>query len=182
MPKLPAILEKALHAAKIDPTSASLRGNVLTCADGSTYFARTSHNITQITGEVESLRALATTCPEVVPAVYAFEIDLDRKEAGMVSQYFDFSSSSIRPARGDRNCQRELARRVARLHTAPPAVTAGDHAVFGFHVPTHCGVTEQDNSWEDSWEVFYRDRRLGDLVGRIGDQDINRVWAEIRDK
>jgi protein-ribulosamine 3-kinase len=33
-------------------------------------------------------------------------------------------------------------------------------------MPTHCGLTEQDNRWTDEWLEFYRDRRLGSLLAR----------------
>ena len=53
---------------------------------------------------------------------------------------------------------------------------------YGFGVPTHCGVSELDNTWEESWEVFYRDRRLGDVIGKIEDSEINQEWAKMKDK
>lgn len=175
---MPPILIRALRAAKIDPATVTQRGNVLTADDGSTYFARTSRDIKQITGEVESLRALGRACPELVPKQFAFEVDDEAGEGAMVSQYFDLVGGS---SRGD--TQRELARRVAKLHTVSKDEGREGHGGrYGFHVPTHCGVTEQDNTWEDSWEVFFRDRRLGDLVRRIGDDKLIDAWEEMKKK
>jgi protein-ribulosamine 3-kinase len=68
------------------------------------------------------------------------------------------------------------------MHTRPPEGTPGYTGEYGFAVPTHCGVTEQDNTWEDSWEVFYRDRRLGDLVKRIGDGQISKEWDRLKQR
>jgi protein-ribulosamine 3-kinase len=175
MAEIPQILKKALQSAGIDPTTVTVRGNVITSADGSTYFARTSRDTKQITGEIESLKALAKTGHDLVPKIYAFEVDEKREEAAMISQYFDLGGG-----RSIRESQQELARRVAKLHTT----LEGDmpEGRYGFRVPTHCGVTEQDNTWEDDWEVFFRDRRLGDLVKRIGDDKINNTFEELKIK
>lgn len=62
----------------------------------------------------------------------------------------------------------------------PPEGTEGYEGKYGFPVPTHCGATEQDNTWEESWEVFWRDRRLGNLVNRIGDKEINALWEDMK--
>lgn len=64
----------------------------------------------------------------------------------------------------------------------PPEGTEGYEGKYGFPVPTHCGATEQDNTWEESWEVFWRDRRLGNLVNRIGDKEINALWEDMKRK
>lgn len=169
------ILTKALEAARIDPATSTLRGNILTSSDGTTYFARTSQDIKQIAGEVESLRALAVSCPEVVPEVYAFEVE--GGEAAMISQYFDLKGGSTN---GD--TQKELARRVAKPHTQPQDTSSGTGGKYGFHFPTHCGVTEQDNTWEEEWEDFFRNRRLGNLVKRIGNSEISQEWERLKEK
>lgn len=172
-----SVLSVAFQAAGLDLSALTAAGNIYTSADGSRYFARTSSDVKQITGEVESLRALARACPEVMPRMYAFEIDPKGREAAMVSQYFDLKSGS---SRGD--TQRELARRIAKLHTPTTGPDGDTVEKYGFHVPTHCGVTEQDNTWEEEWEVFYRDRRLGDLVRRIGDKQVDQAWKQMKDK
>lgn len=177
MPDLRPILMQAIKSANIDPATSTLKGNLLSTPTGQTYFVRTSTDIPQITGEFRSLRALAQTCPEVVPEVYAFEVDSQWTEAAMVSQYYDLSGGS---SRGD--TQRELARRIAKLHTVPPEASEGYTGKYGFEVPTFCGVTEQDNTWEEDWETFYRDRRLGDLVRRIGDKQIKQAWGSLQEK
>lgn len=49
-------------------------------------------------------------------------------------------------------------------------------------MPTHCGATEQDNTWDDDWGRFFADRRLGDLVNRLGDPTITKEWERLREK
>lgn len=60
-----------------------------------------------------------------------------------------------------------------------------DHAYtgkFGFGIPTHCGATEQDNTWDGDWGRFFADRRLGDLVRRLGDPTITKEWEKLKEK
>lgn len=71
---------------------------------------------------------------------------------------------------------------MAEMHKVPAEGTPGYTGKFGFEKATHCGVTEQDNRWEDDWRVFYEKRRLGDLVKRIGDSEISKAWEELRAK
>ncbi|KAJ9120202.1 hypothetical protein QFC22_003102 [Naganishia vaughanmartiniae] len=114
--------------------------------------------------------------PELVPKLYGFGYDgPDHRHACMITQWFEMHGSWR-----DNNHQRELGRKLAHMHTYKEE--AGHGGRFGFGVPTHCGVTEQDNTWEDSWEVFFRDRRLGDLVQRIGDKAISQSWEKMKAK
>ncbi len=96
--------------------------------------------------------------------------DPDFEEVGMISQWFDLGRL---PSEG----QRELGRKLAIMHSAQR-----DGERYGFERPTHCGVTQLDNSWEDSWEVFFRDRRLGDLVSRLDNHEISMVWEQMKRK
>lgn len=125
-------------------------------------------------GEVASLLAMSKTSTGLVPEVLGFEVSPDGKEATMVTQWFDLSS-----ARGG-HTQRGLGSKLAQMHMPPPEGTEGYEGKYGFPVPTHCGATEQDNTWEESWEVFWRDRRLGNLVNRIGDKEINALWEDMK--
>lgn len=49
-------------------------------------------------------------------------------------------------------------------------------------MPTHCGATQQDNTWEADWATFFRERRLGDLVRRLGDGQITAAWERLSAK
>jgi protein-ribulosamine 3-kinase len=133
------------------------------------FFVKTGRNVAQMRGEAESLKAIANIAPDLVPRVIGFEVDESGKEAGMVSRYFDLSSFR------SSGTQTELAKKVAEMHTPPAGVER-----YGFEVPTHCGMTEQDNTWEEGWMVFFRDRRLGDLVRRIDDAEITSAWEKMK--
>ena len=38
---------------------------------------------------------------------------------------------------------------------------------FGFHNNNYCGLTIQDNSWQESWPKFFAEQRIGALVRKI---------------
>ena len=58
-----------------------------------------------------------------------------------------------------------LAAKLAKMHTTPAPVPEGfDKPMFGFPVPTCCGATEQDNSWDESWADFYANNRLRSVL------------------
>ncbi|KAK8849398.1 hypothetical protein IAR55_004730 [Kwoniella newhampshirensis] len=159
-------------------SSTSSRGGIVTHIPTSQkYFTKHQSDVVQMLGEISGLRAMALTCPSIVPSILGFEISSNKKEAGMVTQYFQL----ISPPRG-RSISGELGRKLAEMHRPPPEASEGYTGRYGFGVKTHCGVTEQDNTWEESWEVFFRDRRLGDLVKRIGDSQITKVWEEMKQK
>jgi protein-ribulosamine 3-kinase len=122
---------------------------------------------------------MALTAPTLVPRLIGLEISEDGGEAGMVSEYFDLSSAR------SPEIQKQLGRKLAEMHRVPLPEDGGREGYtgkFGFDVPTFCGVTEQDNRWEEDWGVFFRDRRLGDMVRRIDDKDISKVWEGMKEK
>ncbi|ORY35032.1 Fructosamine/Ketosamine-3-kinase [Naematelia encephala] len=177
MPGLHPLTLSIFKSAGIDASVLTpSRGFVSDPSTGEKYFCKTGSNVAQMRGETESLRAMALTAPSLVPRVVGFEVNGLDREAGMVSQYFDFSSSRSADA------QKALGQKLAEMHRPPKGNTGEYNGKYGFGVPTHCGVTEQDNTWEENWEVFYRDRRLGDLVRRIGDGQINQEWERMKDK
>jgi protein-ribulosamine 3-kinase len=76
-----------------------------------------------------------------------------------------------------------LAQRLAaEMHDPDSTNARSPKGMYGFHVPTHCGETEQDNQFESDWMVFYRDRRIGDLIERIGDDEISRLGKNLCEK
>lgn len=145
----------------------------------STLFTKVAKgkDVPQLIGEAEGLRAMGSAAPELVPKLYSFGYDdpSSRKEAYMISQWFEMAGSWRNPEH-----QKELGRKLAEMHRYRSDAGHGDR--FGFMVPTHCGPTEQDNTWEDRWDVFYRDRRLGDLVRRIGDPAISQSWEKMKER
>lgn len=74
--------------------------------------------------------------------------------------------------------QSRLAEMVAQMHLAP----APNGQRFGFAVPTCCGATQQDNSEEDSWAEFFSKRRIGDLVERIEDPELDKLGKEVQQR
>lgn len=74
--------------------------------------------------------------------------------------------------------QRRLAELVAEMHLAP----APDGQRYGFPIPTCCGATVQDNTGERAWADFFGQRRIGDLVARISDAELNKLGAEVQQR
>ncbi|ORX38044.1 Fructosamine/Ketosamine-3-kinase [Kockovaella imperatae] len=128
-------------------------------------------------GEAASLKAMSATAPEsLIPRLYGYAESADGNECAMVTQYFD-----LQPLHGG-SYQRELGRKLAEMHRLPPKDTEGYTGRYGFEVPTFCGVTQQDNTWEGDWKTFWRDRRLGDMIRRIEDTDLAKAWDGLLDK
>ncbi|WRT69381.1 uncharacterized protein IL334_006365 [Kwoniella shivajii] len=178
----------SIPLSELQPSSS--RGVYLHTPTSRKYFTKVQSDVKQMRGEIEGLRAMGITSPGLVPKVIGFEIASDNKESGMVTQYFDLGSSP-----SGSKLQRELGEKLAKMHNPPSTSSASDipaeeagmggggyNGKYGFGCDTHCGVTKQDNKWEGSWEVFFRDRRLGDLVKRIGDSSINKEWELMKDK
>lgn len=74
--------------------------------------------------------------------------------------------------------QKILGRKLGEMHkaAAPPG------QAFGFDVPTFCGETEQDNRACDTWEEFWRERRIRDLIDRIGDPQLSKIGQRVCDE
>ncbi|WWC95253.1 hypothetical protein V866_002112 [Kwoniella sp. B9012] len=164
------------HCIPLSELESSSRGIYIHKPSEKMYFTKTQSDIPQMTGEIEGLKAMARTTPGLglVPEVIGFEVDEKQNQCAMVTQYFKLGSSS-------RNIQRELGEGLAKMHSVPKD-REGYEGKFGFGVRTHCGATEQDNTYTESWEEFYRDRRLGDLVKRIGDDTISKEWERMKDR
>ncbi|KAL7276042.1 hypothetical protein RUND412_000986 [Rhizina undulata] len=105
-------------------------------------------------GEYESLNAIHDAVPSLSPKAYAHGALEDAQGHYLVTDFIDFSANL-----GSSETPKEsLAQKLARMHTTPaPEEYAGK---FGFPVPTCCGATVQDNTWESSWPAFYGKRRL----------------------
>ncbi|POY72096.1 hypothetical protein BMF94_4903 [Rhodotorula taiwanensis] len=63
------------------------------------------------------------------------------------------------------------------MHLAPTP-----SADFGFPIPTNCGVTVQDNTTESDWATFWSKRRLGNMLDRIGDNELKRIGREVQQR
>ncbi|GHJ83892.1 hypothetical protein NliqN6_0294 [Naganishia liquefaciens] len=178
MPTIPSIilehLPSSIKVSDLKSRSGSLLFHEPTQTTLFTKVAR-GKDVPQLIGEAEGLQAMGSAAPALVPKIYSFGYDdpQSRKEAYMISQWFEMAGSCR-----DAQHQRELGRKLAEMHRYRPEADHKDR--FGFGVPTHCGVTEQDNTWEESWNVFYRDRRLADLVRSIGDPAISQSWEKLK--
>ncbi|KAE8227421.1 hypothetical protein CF319_g117 [Tilletia indica] len=147
---------------------------------GKLLFGKVAAPEAQVLGEAASLRALRKACEQaslndeecIVPRVYGSGT---ADKEGRVRQGY-LITDYLTLARGlDSSGQAKLGRRLAQLHSASPPERR-----YGFQVPTHCGVTEQDNTFESDWRTFWERRRIGDLVERIGDQRLSALQEEMQ--
>lgn len=177
--EIPAIILKHLPTS-LSPSDLTVRSRSLLYHEPTqtTIFTKiaTGKDVPQLIGEAEGLKAMGEAAPDLVPKLFGYGYDNhNHNEACMISQWFEMRGSWRDPAH-----QRELGRKLAQMHRFIP--DAGHDGRFGFPVATHCGVTKQDNTWEEEWEVFYGERRLGDLVRRIGDRTITQSWERMKRK
>ncbi|KAI0964055.1 hypothetical protein AcW1_000966 [Taiwanofungus camphoratus] len=119
----------------------------------------------QYVGEAESLADMHVAAPGLAPRLVACGvIDKDSAERDSdVGRPFFLSEHRDMGALSDA-AARVLGRRLAtELHAHKS--TQG----FGFHVPTYCGATRQENGWYDSWEACY-DALVGGLLSKLDKQ------------
>ena len=152
MSAVPKILLK--HLNKLEPDARfTFSPPRLKSSSGVSYYAKigAASEHAQYTAEVESLKALDTAAPGLVPAVLASGSstqDGEESKAGtglpyFLSEYKDLGSLSSASAS-------ILGRRLAQeVHSYKG--TNG----FGFHVPTYCGPTRMENGWYSSWDKCY---------------------------
>lgn len=167
----------------------------------------TPKDIAQARGEAEGLHYIRLTS-RIAPELYRFQStpstpDTDGSSSGEAKKVLIESEYLNLGGRMDEAGQRALARELAAMHrpldqkelelevrrrkeVGLPGLKDEDQerigVMYGFPVPTHCGATEQDNTWEKNWARFYRDRRLGDLVRRLGDVSVQKEWDGMQDK
>ncbi|PWY98188.1 hypothetical protein BCV70DRAFT_233135 [Testicularia cyperi] len=151
---------------------------------GHQLFAKLTTPAEQVLGEGESLKAMRaafltsgqTGTESLVPHVHACGEEADGRRAYLVTDWLELSP------RIDRGAQRLLGKRLAYMHKNG----TNKEGKFGFHVPTHCGATKQDNTWTASWTEFWGNRRIGDLVRRISasrkDSELEQLEEQLRTK
>ncbi|PWN28602.1 Ketosamine-3-kinase [Jaminaea rosea] len=116
----------------------------------------------------------------IVPRVHAWGQEEDSKRrAYLVTDYIERGGS------GSTAVQRTLGTKLAQMHKAGVDTLQRDQEVkgkgHGFPVPTHCGATEMDNTWEEDWPTFFAERRIGDIVKRIGDSGLTELEQQLRE-
>lgn len=139
-------------------------GSSLRSSTGQRYFAKLgkTSDKDQYVGEAESLKAIELAAPGLAPKLIdCGVIDSDTKECDsdvgrpyFLSEYRDIGSLSPAAAK-------VLGKRLAtELHAykSPEG--------FGFHVPTYCGVTRQDNGWYETWPECF-DALVGGLADKL---------------
>ncbi|WVQ75264.1 hypothetical protein IAR50_004877 [Cryptococcus sp. DSM 104548] len=179
MPQINSTIEKIFRSAGIPASdlSPASTGIVTQTSTGKQFFTKTQSDVAQMKGEIAGLRAMAATSHGLVPEVIGFEIEGGK--SSMVTQWFDLSS-----ARGG-HTQRGLGKKIAEMHSTPPEdkwSEIGYTGKYGFGIPTHCGASEQNNSWTEDWEAFWRDQRLGFLVNKIGDKQLSSLFEQLKAK
>jgi len=104
--------------------------------------------------EAESLNELkkAANGKITVPEVFAAK-EVDNSPGFLVLEYLSPGSSGT-------NTDEILGRGLATIHQF-------ENEKFGFYSDNYCGSTPQDNSWKENWSEFFRDNRLGYLLGLI---------------
>ncbi|KAI0361438.1 fructosamine kinase PKL/CAK/FruK [Trametes cingulata] len=144
--------------------SLTAEGSALRSSTGQRYFAKvgSAGGRDQFIGEAESLKAMERAAPGLAPKLIACGIiDSDTKERDsdvgrpyFLSEYKDIGSLTPTAARA-------LGKRLAtELHAYKS--TEG----FGFHVPTYCGQTRQENGWYESWPECF-DALIGGLADKL---------------
>ena len=148
------------HLEKLEP-NANFTGTLPTIksSTGARYFAKigSPSEKDQYFGEVESLKAMDKAAPGLSPRVFASGVVDNESFTGrpyFLSEYKDFGHLTSRAAD-------VLATRLAtQLHGYKSSKG------FGFHVPTYCGPTRQDNGWYESWQDCYTEM-IGSLLGKL---------------
>lgn len=115
-------------------------------------------------GEHASLNAIADAVPNFCPRSHAHgAMQQSANKYFLATDFLDLGVSSTTTA--EQGSGLSLAAKLARLHTTPAPVPAGQTTpMFGFPVATCCGETVQDNRWKASWPEFYADNRLRGIL------------------
>lgn len=127
-----------------------------------TYFVKTSSTPgahTMFRGEHAGLNAMHDAVPGLCPRSFGtgkLESDVEGQTGWfLVTEFLELGLGK------QRGKGKSLAAKLAELHSKPaPAPGVGGNVMFGFEVPTCCGDTEQDNTFESEWGTFFAKRRL----------------------
>ncbi|KAM5533939.1 hypothetical protein V8D89_012364 [Ganoderma adspersum] len=154
------ILEKEQPGITLSQDASSLRSST-----GQRYFAKigSASDKDQFLGEAESLKAMYAAAPGSVPRMIdsgvidsgSKERDSDLGRPYFLSEYKDIGPLSSAAAK-------VLGKRLAtELH----AYNSEDGR-YGFHVPTYCGASRQDNGWFETWQECF-DALIAGLVDKL---------------
>ncbi|KUJ08598.1 Ketosamine-3-kinase [Mollisia scopiformis] len=109
-------------------------------------------------GEHASLNAIHSAVPSLCPTSHAHGPLSHPPNTFFLAT--DFLALSSSPSSGA-----SLPHKLALLHSTPAPIPPG-HTVpqFGFHLPTCCGDTVQDNTYHPSWSTFFSECRLTHIL------------------
>ena len=65
---------------------------------------------------------------------------------------------------------------VARVHKD----SMGKESRYGFHVPTHLANIPNDNTWQDSWEAFFRQLMIRMFGKGVGAQTHDKAYEDLK--
>ncbi|KAH9044524.1 fructosamine kinase PKL/CAK/FruK [Lactarius pseudohatsudake] len=136
-------------------------------SSGKTYYAKcgSPREIEQYVGEAESLKAMGSAAPGLVPSLLALgflDENGEETESGEGSPFFVSEYKEIAPLTG-----RTGAILGRRLATEMHRYTSSKG--YGFDVPTFCGATRLRNGWYESWEQCF-DTLIRDLLSTLAER------------
>ncbi|KAG1828137.1 Fructosamine/Ketosamine-3-kinase [Suillus variegatus] len=154
------------HLQKIEPHAQFVFSfPIIESSLGRKYYAKVGSlsEREQFVGEAESLRAIYNAAPGLAPQVFA-AVGPDNPATTSERPYFLSEYRNITSLTSNHKAGEELGMRLAtELHVYKS--TMG----FGFHVPTFCGATRQDNGWYQTWEECYS-AMIGSLLAMLRDK------------
>jgi protein-ribulosamine 3-kinase len=122
------------------------------------YFVKTSRSKERdvmLKGERESLAALSSAVAHLCPRPLGYG-PLSSSAGYFLAMEYLSVGHSFSPDKG-------FAEKLTALHTT----ARSPDGMYGFHVPTCCGSTEQDNAWTASWCEFFTERRLRPILAAV---------------
>ena len=167
------------HLRNIEPNSQfTFNIPIVTSSAGNGYYAKLGSvaELDQYIGEAESLKAIYDAAPGLAPRVFASGVvegdsNVATGRPYFLSEYKDMGSLSGKAAE-------LLGERMANeLHAFKSSKG------YGFHVPTYCGATRQENGWFETWEECYStmiENLLLQLKGRRGNAELITKGEEVR--
>lgn len=128
------------------------RAYMLSLSDGNTLFMKenAAEKLDCFAREVEGLQAIRSTGEISVPEVYGYGTDSGR--AFLLMEY-------IVSGRRMQDFYEDFGRKLAAMHKVDCSSYTAD-GKFGFISDNYIGAGYQENTTEDSWIEFFRNRRL----------------------
>lgn len=132
----------------------------LTLESGETFFmkANSPDNLLFFTTECEGLQAMASTQTVDTPKILGYGTDEEKHMAFLLLSYETPSGIS-------RESFHTLGKKLAAMHLADCSAFT-PKGRFGFTIDNYIGAGEQENTNENDWITFFRNRRLKVQIDR----------------